>query len=153
VFKNITPDQVMNLSAYEVLKLFFEHYATFKYDEDTVGDPDFASTTQFRRTASREPLVISTIHSPVVNVANAASQHSVQTLRDQMLLANQQMDQNCSWVELSGGPDGEAQFLNSFGHFVKIDLRYWGRNTARGRSLVGWIESRCVHLLVGKLIP
>ena len=154
VFKNIAADQAMNLTACEVLKVFFECYSRFKYEEETVCDPDFASPSQYRRTASREPLVITTINSPMVNVASTASQHSLQTLRDQILLANRKLDQNSSWDEVTGRADGEAEreFLNAFGNFIKIDLRYWGRNTARGRSLVGWIESRCVYLLVGRLI-
>ena len=155
VFKNIAADQVMDLTAYEVLKLFFEYYARFSYEDDVVGDPDVASTSQFRRTASREPLVINTIHSPLVNVAHTASKHSVQALRDQILLASEKIDKHFSWAGFSGGAEGEVEreFLNNFGNFVKIDLRYWGRNPARGRSSVGWIESRCVHLLVGMLTP
>ncbi|KAF8417589.1 hypothetical protein EV426DRAFT_721146 [Tirmania nivea] len=150
VFKSIAADQAMNLTACEVLKVFFEHYATFKYEENTIDDPDFSPFSKCRRTASREPLVISTIHSPTINVANTASQHSLQTLRDQILLANQKLDKECSWDEVTGGTNGgaERQFLNAFANFVKIDVRYWGRKTARGRSLIGWIESRCVHLLV-----
>ncbi|KAF8431740.1 hypothetical protein BGX38DRAFT_1228084 [Terfezia claveryi] len=149
VFKIIATEQVVNLTACEALRLFFKRYASFNYEEDTVGDPDFIPS-QYRRTVSREPLVIQTIHSPMVNVASTASQHSLQTLRDQILSANQKHDTTCSWEEVTGLDDGEAErdFLNAFSNFVKIDLRYWGRNTTRGRSLLGWIESRCVHLLV-----
>lgn len=149
VFKTIATEQVVNLTACEASKLFFKRYASFRYEEDTVGDPDFVSS-QYRRTVSREPLVIQTIHSPMVNVASTASQHSLQTLRDQILLANQKHNKASSWEEVIGLDDGEAErdFLNAFGNFVKIDVRYWGRNITHGRSLVGWIESRCLHLLV-----
>lgn len=142
----------MDLTAGEILKLFFENYAGFNYEEDTVSDPDFSSSSEYRRTASREPFAISTIHSPMINVAHTASKHTLKTLRDEILLANQKLDRNCGWDAVTGRADGEAErdFLNAFGNFVKIDLRYWGKNIQRGRSLVGWIESRCVMLLVGK---
>lgn len=145
-------DQVTDLTAFDLLKLFFENYGGFNYEEDTVGDPDFASPSPYRRTVSREPLVITTIHPPMVNVADTASQHTRKTIRDQILLANRKLDKGSNWDEVTGRSDGEAEreFLNTFANFIKIDVRYWGRNTARGRSLVGWIESRCVYLLVGK---
>ncbi|KAF8462765.1 hypothetical protein BDZ91DRAFT_796992 [Kalaharituber pfeilii] len=151
VFKRISPDQVMDLTAGEVLKLFFEDYAGFQYEEDTVSDPDFAAEgSAYRRAATREPFAISTIHNPMVNVAHTASKHTLKTLRDEILLANQKLGRNCGWDAVTGSADGEAEreFLNGFGNFVKIDLHYWGRNTARGRTLVGWIESRSVMLLV-----
>jgi len=134
------------------LKVFFEHYGGFNYEKDIVGDPDFASPSQYRRVVSREPLAITTIHPPMVNVADTASQHTLKTLGDQFLLANQKLDKGSSWDEVTGCSDRDAvrEFLNSFANFIKIDVRYWGRNTARGRSLVGWIESRCVYLLVGR---
>lgn len=142
----------MDLTAGEVLKLFFGDYAGFNYEEDTISDPEFPHSSEYRRAPSREPFAISTIHSPMTNVAHTASKHTLKTLRDEILLANQKLNRNCGWDALTGRADGEAEkeFLSAFGNFVKIDLRYWGRNIARGRSLIGWIESRCVMLLVGE---
>ena len=151
VFKRISPDQVMDLTAGEVLKLFFEDYAGFQYEEESVSDPDFGGGT-YRRAVAREPFAVSSIHSPMVNVAHTASKHTLKTLRDEILLANEKLSKNCGWDAVTGSGEGQAEkeFLNGFGNFVKIDLHYWGRNIARGRSLVGWIESRCVMLLVGE---
>ena len=114
-------------------------------------DPE-VSTNIYRRTISREPLVIGTIYSPIVNVARTASRHTLRTFRDEVLRASQKLKEDCGWKQLAGGGDGEAEreFLDTFGHFIKIDIRYWGNNVARGMNLVGWVESRCVLLLVGK---
>lgn len=145
----------MDMTAGQVLKLFFEDYEGFKYEEEDVSDPDFGSShggKKYQRSGFREPFAITTMHAPMVNVAHGASKHTLKTLRDEILLANEKLGRNCGWDAVTGRGDGEAEreFLNGFGNFVKIDLQYWGKNIPRGRSLVGWIESRCVTLLVGK---
>lgn len=149
--KKISPDQLIDLTAAEALQLFFDEYSGFKYEEEIVRDPEF-STTLYRRTISREPLVICTIHSPIVNAAHTASRHTLRTFRGEALRASQTLKGDCGWNKLAGGGGGEAEreFLDTFGHFIKIDIRYWGRDVAGATTLVGWIESRCVLLLVGK---
>lgn len=151
LLKRISPDKLTNLTAVEAIQLFFDEYSKFEYEDEIVLDPEI-STNVYRRTISREPLVIGTIYPPIVNVAHTASRHTLRTFRGEVLRASQMLRGNCGWNQLAGGEDGEAEreFLDTFGHFIKIDIRYWGKNSARGMTLVGGIESRCVLLLVGK---
>ncbi|KAI4691866.1 hypothetical protein J4E81_007393 [Alternaria sp. BMP 2799] len=52
-------------------------------------------------------------------------------------------------------PDGAAEFLRNYNNFVKVDIQFWGRTLAKGKSLVGWVESRCISLVIDihKAIP
>src|SRR2546430_4211630 len=45
---------------------------------------------------------------------------------------------------------GAHGFLKSYNSYIKINVQYWGLSLAKGSSVVGWLESRCLALLVGK---
>ncbi len=43
---------------------------------------------------------------------------------------------------------GAADFLRAYKSYVKIDVQFWGLSLAKGAAFVGWLESRCVAVLV-----
>ncbi|KAJ8116169.1 hypothetical protein ONZ43_g4502 [Nemania bipapillata] len=43
---------------------------------------------------------------------------------------------------------GSTEFLDTFKTFIKIDAQFWGVSLAKGSGFVGWLESRCIMLLV-----
>src|SRR5690606_31837016 len=63
------------------------------------------------------------------------------------LRANQLLNRNVGWDRVAG-PGAETEFLDSFAHFLRLDVVFWGASPARARQLLGWIESRAVLLLV-----
>jgi uncharacterized protein (UPF0248 family) len=71
-----------------------------------------------------------------------------------------------TWKEFFGSMDnspqaalspitGASDFLSAHSSYVKIDIQFWGRTLAKGKSLVGWVESRCLSLVVDiyKMLP
>jgi hypothetical protein len=90
-------------------------------------------------------------HPPSLNTALNASLPSVRTISNEFKRADTQLSQEgMTWVVFLGTSRGSAEFLSAFKTFIKIDAQFWGISLAKGSSFVGWLESRCVMLLVGK---
>lgn len=107
-------------------------------------------------------MVILGLHAPRVNVAHTASFPSVRTVIGELKRADRLLsDSGVTWSKLIGDSENEIgveglpgaanEFLNSYSSYVKINVQYWGVSPTKGNLLVGWLESRCVPLLVGKL--
>jgi poly(A) polymerase Pap1 len=145
------------LSASTIVCTFFKHYSQFDWRNDMVYDPQFykSEVPRYHR-SSREPMVILSVHSPKVNVAHNASLPSLRTLEQEFKRAEQLLSkEGTTWMDIVG-PASEAaganEFLNSYTSYAKIDVQYWGGAVLKGRILVGWLEWRCVSLLVGQLV-
>lgn len=149
----------------DVLPTFFCHYATFDWKNKVAFDPFFhRQRLQYVRT-HREPLAILGYYPPALNASHAASLPSVRTIAEEFRRAGALLStEGMTWTRfLCGGDDayepspttlsvdpatGAADFLKAFKTYVKIDVQYWGLSLAKGSMLVGWLESRCVALLV-----
>lgn len=140
-------------SAPTILTTFFDHYANFDWTTKMVFDPFFHKHLRYLRTA-REPMAIMGFHPPVLNTALAASMPSVRTIAEEFRKANEILSSDgITWSDFLGEhqhADGALDFLTTYKSYVKIDVQFWGISLTKGSQYVGWLESRCVVLLVGK---
>lgn len=136
---------VVSLS--DLLVTFFNHYASFNWRADLAFDPFFHKQLNYRRT-DREPLAILGYAPPALNTCLAASVPSVRTIAEEFRKADKMLsEETMTWSRFLE-TDGSADFLKSFRSYVKINVQFWGGSLTKGRGLVGWLESRCVSLLV-----
>lgn len=149
-----------------IITTFFDHYARFDWATRMVFDPFFHNKRlRYMRTA-REPMVILGFHGPSLNVALTASLPSVRTISEELKRASVLLSSpsdEMTWSRFLGGDGGKdfaesgsqssgAEFLKSYKTYVRIDAQFWGVSLAKGSGFVGWLESRCVMLLVGKFV-
>jgi poly(A) polymerase Pap1 len=142
-----------------IITTFFNHYAHFDWKNKMVFDPFFHKRLRYTRTA-REPMVILGYHAPSLNTAHTASLPSVRTISEELGRADRLLStEGISWPQFLGRRDdssmtgvneGSSEFLKAYKSYVKIDVQFWGVSLAKGSQYVGWLESRCVMLLVGK---
>ncbi|RYP16339.1 hypothetical protein DL765_005189 [Monosporascus sp. GIB2] len=139
-----------------ILTTFFDHYAGFDWKTRMAFDPFFHKRLRYVRTP-REPMVILGYHAPNLNTAHTASPPSVRTISEELKRASALLSQEgMTWGGFVGGdglteraPEaGAAEFLNAYKTYVRIDVQFWGVSLAKGSGFVGWLESRCVMLLV-----
>ncbi|KAL3440947.1 hypothetical protein BJX65DRAFT_289533 [Aspergillus insuetus] len=144
------------VSAPDLIVSFFKTYAELDWAREMVFDPGFYSAPPRYFRSAREPAVILTLHTPKVNVARSATVPSVRILeaefkRMDRLLSDPEMFKGVqsSWSDiLSSADKGVDDFLTSYPSYVKVNVQHWGAGGAKGRMLVGWLEWRCVSLLV-----
>ncbi|KAI0132016.1 hypothetical protein BJ170DRAFT_227377 [Xylariales sp. AK1849] len=147
---------VGSVSLPTVISTFFHHYANFDWKTQLVFDPFFHKRLRYVRTA-REPMAILGYHAPALNTAHTASLPSVRTISEEFQRADKLLstegttwsnflgDQEQSFHQLHKGP---SDFLKGYKSYVKINVHFWGVSLAKGSQYVGWLESRCVMLLV-----
>ncbi|RYP28413.1 hypothetical protein DL767_007221 [Monosporascus sp. MG133] len=147
-----------SVSVHTILTTFFDHYAGFDWKSHMAFDPFFHKRLRYVRT-SREPMVILGYHAPNLNTAHTASPPSVRTISEELKRASALLSQEgmtwCGFIGSDGlterAPEaGAAEFLNAYKTYVRIDVQFWGVSLAKGSGFVGWLESRCVMLLVGR---
>jgi hypothetical protein len=100
-------------------------------------------------------MVVLSLHSPRVNVMRATSWAAVRSISEEFRRADGLLSERAvGWESLIGGATenggGVGEFLTAYRSYVKINVQYWGVSLAKGSSLLGWLESKCVVLLVGK---
>ncbi|KAK0643525.1 2'-5' RNA ligase superfamily-domain-containing protein [Cercophora newfieldiana] len=132
-----------------LLTTFFTHYATFPWATHLVFDPLFHTTRLPYTRTSREPLAILGYFPPALNTCSAASAPSTRAIASEFTLAASQIAtlSLSSWTDLLR-PSGSTAFLSAFPTYIRLDVQYWGVSPSRGRRFIGWLESRCVLLLV-----
>ncbi|KAI0972594.1 hypothetical protein F4678DRAFT_44505 [Xylaria arbuscula] len=131
-----------------ILTTFFHHYANFDWGAQIAFDPFYHKQLRYVRTA-REPMAILGFYPPSLNTALNASLPSVWTISNEFKRASTLLSQDgMTWTTFLSGTQGFAEFLASFKTFIKIDVQFWGVSLAKGSGFVGWLESRCVMLLV-----
>ncbi|KAE8372268.1 hypothetical protein BDV26DRAFT_104232 [Aspergillus bertholletiae] len=144
--------QAGTTSAADIITTFFKHYAEFNWEKNVVYDPSFYKSAPRYFRSQREPVVILTQHQPKVNVARAASIPSTRTLAHEFQRADGLLSkQDITWQQLAGSVEsatGADEFLKSYRSYAKVNVQYWGGAATKGRTLVGWLEWRCVSLLV-----
>ncbi|KAI7970895.1 hypothetical protein EIK77_000562 [Talaromyces pinophilus] len=135
-------------SVSDILSTFFTYYANFDWKNDMVYDTTFYTAKPKYHRSYREPMVILSIHPPKVNVAHASTVLSVNTLeREFKRAAGLIFDTSSTWKDIAG-PTSIVQFFESYYRYIKVDVHYWAKAAAKGRALFGWLEFRCVSLLV-----
>lgn len=149
------------VSTSDIIMSFFDHYANFDWKTELVFDPFFHKELRYHRTF-REALCLLGWHAPSLNTAANASVPTVKTIAAEFVRAKSLLS-NCSetWddflnptAETQPHPvDGHAatEFLAAYRSYIKIDAHYWGSSPEKGNRFIGWLESRCVMLLVGML--
>lgn len=139
-----------SVSVPDILTTFFRHYASFDWKNKLVFDPFFHKQRLNYTRTSREPLAILGYFPPSLNTSQAASQPSVRSIATEFKLADKLLadveQTNLTWPTFLSG--GTSDFLSSYKSYVKIDLHYWGSSLSKGAQFLGWLESRCVMLLV-----
>ncbi|KAJ4365878.1 hypothetical protein N0V83_008500 [Neocucurbitaria cava] len=140
---------------------FFHYYANFDWANDMVYDAFFYKTRPRYHRSAREPMVVLGFHAPNANVAHTSTVPGTQTLIKEFRIADGRLSEpDMTWAKffqsanvsltLSTLQNGAADFLKAYSSYVKIDIQFWGRTLAKGKGLVGWVESRCLLLVVGK---
>ena len=151
--------QLGTVSVEEVITTFFEHYASLDWKTHAVFDPFFHESLKYHRTF-REPLCLLGWHGPSLNTAASASVPTVTTLAEELRHASDNITKQKVSIDYFLGPsttDGNKQntsgvedFLSGYKSFAKVNVHYWGSSSTAGAKFVGWVESRCVTLLIGK---
>jgi hypothetical protein len=106
-------------------------------------------------------MVVLGFYAPNSNIAHTATAPGLQLLAKAFQAADEQLSApGMTWntfFETLPGPNrnssllfGAAEFISSQNSFAKVDIQFWGRTLAKGKGLVGWVESRCISLVVGK---
>ncbi|KAK3688181.1 hypothetical protein B0T22DRAFT_147508 [Podospora appendiculata] len=150
----------------DLLTTFFDHYASFDFARNLVFDPLFHKhRLQYTRTA-REPLAILGYFPPSLNTSHAGSVPSTRAIAEEFKRASALLSsaaEATTWTSfLCGGATGPSQpttlaevntsaaadFLAGYKSYIKIDVHYWGLSPTKGAQFVGWLESRCIMLLV-----
>jgi poly(A) polymerase Pap1/uncharacterized protein (UPF0248 family) len=141
-----------SISAPDLLMTFFDHYSNFDWRNKLVFDPFFHRQRLNYTRTSREPLAILGYFPPALNTAQAASQSSVRTIMTELRHAADRLSSAESlaitWSDLLNFDRTSAAFLMQYKSYVKINLHYWGTSLSKGAQFIGWLESRCVMLLV-----
>jgi poly(A) polymerase Pap1/uncharacterized protein (UPF0248 family)/2'-5' RNA ligase len=137
-------------SVEDLLTTFFTHYATFPWSNHPAFDPFFHRTRLPYTRTPREPLAILGYFPPTLNTALAASVPSAKTLAAEFLRASESLNTTPSWSAFLSASTSTAttDFLTAHKSYVKLDVHYWGLSLSRGAQFLGWVESRCVMLLV-----
>jgi poly(A) polymerase Pap1 len=153
------------VSVPDIIVTFFAHYAKFDWKTKMVFDPFFHKKLRYTRTF-REPLCLLGWHAPILNTAHTASAPTVKALASELRKADELLAQpGTTWQAFLGcsssddaqpgrGPrvSGAASFLKEYRSYIKVDVHYWGPSQEKGNQYVGWLESRCVLLLVGRCL-
>lgn len=146
------------VSTPDILATFFDHYAGFDWVNQAAFDPFFHKNLRYHR-AFREPLCLLGWHAPALNAAATASKPNVQAIATEFQRANELLSKpDATWSSLLGGREsdsqhlisGTADFLKSYPSYIRLSVQYWGKSLERGSKLLGWLESRCISLLVGE---
>lgn len=146
------------VSSSDVLTTFFHHYANIDWKTAMVFDPFFHKNLRYNR-SFREPICLLGWHAPSLNTAMTASFPTVKAMSAEFMRARDLLTtEGMTWDNLLGssaesnpdqlGSSGAIEFLQAYRSYIKIDVHYWGPSPERGRRFIGWLESRCVMLLV-----
>jgi hypothetical protein len=145
----------------DLITSFFHHFARFDWTNDMMYDAFFHKQKPRYHRSAREPMVILGFHAPNSNIAHTSTLPGLKTLSYEIKAADEKLSEpTMTWEKFFGRLDdsqptlsfhnGAKSFLRSHSSYVKVDIQFWGRTLAKGKGLIGWVESRCVSLVVGK---
>ncbi|KAF7559467.1 hypothetical protein G7046_g4706 [Stylonectria norvegica] len=145
-------------STADVIATFFAHYADLDWKTQMVFDPFFHKDLKYHRTF-REALCLLGWHAPSLNTSTTASVPTVKTIAAEFKRATSLLSsESVTWDgflglgvqdKTAGSSDpGAREFVRAYRSYLKIDAHFWGSSPEKGSRFVGWLESRCVMLLV-----
>ncbi|KAH7394226.1 hypothetical protein DE146DRAFT_125998 [Phaeosphaeria sp. MPI-PUGE-AT-0046c] len=146
-----------SVTAPDLVTSFFHHFAHFDWTGDMMYDAFFHRQKPRYHRSAREPMVILGFHAPNSNIAHTSTLPGLNGLVSEMKAADEALsDASITWEKFFGGltsvamtmDNGASEFLTAHSSYIKIDIQFWGRTLAKGKSLVGWVESRCLSLVV-----
>ncbi|KAK2863656.1 hypothetical protein FQN49_004122 [Arthroderma sp. PD_2] len=145
-------EDVGRVTVPELVSMFFHHYANFDWKNQVVDSP--GKQSKYRRSL-REPMVILTVHLPIVNVARAVTAPSLRTIVSALKRAEQLLaEDGATWSNVlsdtsisHNNQTGAEKFLVAYNSYIKVNVQYWGPSSTQANSLVGWLESRFFRLL------
>ena len=133
-----------NAKETDLVRRYFHEYAAFDWAEQSATAVSINST--YRRT-TREPMVILSVERPIVNVAANSTILNVKVIAEEFKSADRQLTSNVTWSRVCGVHKALVDdFLRRFSAFIKIQVSHWGGNCMAARALVGFVESRLVHV-------
>lgn len=152
-----------SISVPDVITTFFDYYSGLDWKHQIIFDPFFHESLKYNRT-SREAMCLLGWHGPSLNTALAASLSTVRIISQEIQRANYLLSEmGMTWPRFLGtekidgsgesvvqGHTNAASFLENFKSYAKIEVHYWGPSLAKGKRFIGWLESRCVQILVGE---
>lgn len=138
----------------DLVATFFHHYAHYNWRHATVFDPFFHKKQPRYQRSPKEPMVVLGFHAPNANVAHTSTVPGLKALVKEFKTADERLSQDgLTWDQFLGNPNdsnaGVVEFLHTYDSYVQIKIQYWGRSLSKGKGLVGWVESRCLLLVVG----
>ncbi|KAF2827523.1 hypothetical protein CC86DRAFT_349080 [Ophiobolus disseminans] len=156
--KSIAHDSGPSSTA-DLIASFFYHFAQFDWANEMMYDALFHKKVPRYHRSAREPMVVVGYHAPNSNIAHTSTVPGLRTLVREAKVASELLsDPSTTWEQFFGGVvdshhaprlnGGADSFLKAHSSYVKIDIQFWGRTLAKGKSLVGWVESRCLSLVV-----
>ncbi|KAJ4290837.1 hypothetical protein N0V90_010032 [Kalmusia sp. IMI 367209] len=148
-----------SVSAGDLILSFFNHYSHFDWQTEMVYDAFFHKNKPRYQRSTRDAMVILGFHAPNSNIAHTSTVPGLQVLVSELRRAKELLSApGMTWghflaadtPEEEGTPFRPAtdSFLTTFESYVKIDIQYWGRALSKGKGLIGWVESRCIALVV-----
>ncbi|KMU82441.1 hypothetical protein CIHG_00223 [Coccidioides immitis H538.4] len=141
----------VRVTSTDMIYRFFQYYADFDWEHKTVFDPFFFESTPRYRRYANEPMVILTINVPLINVARATAGSARTIVEELRRMAQLMSDPDMTWSKLLNSTvstlEPSEEFLTAYSSYIKIHVQYWGISLAKGKTLLGWLESRCVRLL------
>ncbi|KAF5374573.1 hypothetical protein D9757_010187 [Collybiopsis confluens] len=165
--------EVEKVEAHHLARQFFAAYAKWDWERDVVWpipsrEPPTAAAGQvqsgggsgsgggYRRSPTKELMVVLSIERPLANLTFHASRNSVEVMRRALKEADGLLDGGESWGRVCGLGEEEEEgiekpyvvFLKQHKAFIKLDAHFWGGSNLKGRVLIGWLESRIASLLV-----
>ncbi|KAH6637689.1 hypothetical protein C7974DRAFT_390010 [Boeremia exigua] len=162
VYKRVAHDVATHgdhlIAVGDLVATFFHYYANFNWANDMVFDVFFHRHKPRYHRTTREPMVILGLHPPNSNIAHTSTLPGLLTLVKEFKTADSRLsDPSTTWQSFfmptgihtfDGMGIGETEFLQAYKSYVRIDIHFWGRTLAKGKGLVGWVESRCLPLVI-----
>ncbi|KAG8821578.1 hypothetical protein FRC19_007592 [Serendipita sp. 401] len=133
-------------TAPHLVEKFLHTYAEWNWERDVVYPiPSLANRVNYKRTLTKEPMVVLSIEKPHSNLTYHASWNSVTSLSRGFKDAHTILSSGGSWKNICGENPLE-EFINGHKAFIKLDVHFWGGDCMKGRAVIGWLESRVVSV-------
>ncbi|KAF2730474.1 hypothetical protein EJ04DRAFT_500507 [Polyplosphaeria fusca] len=139
--------------ATDLVATFFHHFANFDWETNMLFDPFFHKKTPRYQRSAREPMVILGLFAPNSNIAHQSTVPGLKTLTREFKNADACLSkERMTWEKFfdisASATVGVSEYLRSQENYIKVNIQYWGKSLAKGKGLVGWVESRCLLLVV-----
>ena len=136
------------MTAASLIEAFMGTYSKWDWGG---SDVEISQLQQGKYNRKEDPAVISSIHRPILNIWASATHSAVVTVTREFSRAYRDLKQGLPWSQICEGTEQmtpQRAFLTMYSWYVKVEVNYWGRNGQKGRSLLGYVESRVVTVSI-----